>query len=520
MNKPKRRIETLGVLFASISAMVGSGWLFGPLFAAQISGPSSVISWVIGGGLMMILSLAFAELTVAIPISGGATAYAFFTHGNLLGFIMGWVLWAGLLFQISAEVLATIQYGSNYFPWLIQPIESKPLSIFGIIVAGIMMLGISLVNNLSGKATSDTNKYITWWKLLIPAFVAFMFLFSNPYWENMTHPAFAPQGIKGILTAIATGGVIYAFNGFQYGLMYAGEVRNPSKSIPIAAIGSIVICIFLYCLLQVSFVVALLPEFLTSSWAKLSFPGDAGPLAGLAALIGLGWLVHILYLDAVVSPLGAALVQSGSAARNLYTMAIGGLLPARFSVLNKGGVPSLAVWLNFFVGMIFILLFNNLQSMISVLSTVLVLTYIAGPISLLVLRKLQPDMKRPFRVPFVGLIAYLGFYICNMLILWTGFYSVCCIIVFVLLGVLLFFLGKNKKTSMDFMNAAWIFPYLIGLGVITYLGEFQGGIQLIPFGWDFLVMGTFSLFILIIATRQAISVEKFKNYFEFFNKQQ
>jgi amino acid transporter len=346
--KLKKSVTTSGILFASISAMIGSGWLFGPLFAAQYAGNAAILSWIIGGLLVVIIALTYAEVITAIPISGGISSYPFITHGKFVGFILGWIFWLSVVFAAPIEVQATLQYASNYLPWLTSRTEAGfKLTTEGFFVAIVLMFCLSFINSISVKFMTETNKFLSLWKLAVPLIIVACFVYYSSQNQGIAlHGPFAAHGLEGILKAISVGGVIYAFNGFQYGLMLAGEAKKPSLSIPFSAIGSILCCLVIYTLLQVGFLVSIPVEYLKDGWHVLSFPGDAGPLAGLAALLGFFWLVELIYVDAVVATMGAGVVQCSTAARSLYAMSLSGHLPQWFSKLNKGRVPLLQLfWL-------------------------------------------------------------------------------------------------------------------------------------------------------------------------------
>ncbi|MFX8840765.1 amino acid permease, partial [Acinetobacter baumannii] len=88
---------------AGVGSVIGSGWLFGPLYAAQIAGPAAVISWILGGLLMIVIALTFAELGSAFPVAGGMVQYAQYSHGPLVSFITGWMVW------ISSVTVAPVE---------------------------------------------------------------------------------------------------------------------------------------------------------------------------------------------------------------------------------------------------------------------------------------------------------------------------------------------------------------------------------------------------------------------------
>ena len=87
----ERQVSRLALLCISVGAMIGSGWLFGPLYAAQIAGPAAVLSWVLGGSLVIVIALSFAELSAMLPVTGGLARFPQFTHGAMVSYMMTWV---------------------------------------------------------------------------------------------------------------------------------------------------------------------------------------------------------------------------------------------------------------------------------------------------------------------------------------------------------------------------------------------------------------------------------------------
>src|SRR5262245_29050635 len=116
----QRSIGTCGLLFAAVGGIVGSGWLFGPFYAAQFAGPASTLSWVIGGIFMIIIALTFAELFSMFPVAGVTVRFLQCSHGPLVSFTMAWIGWLSAAAVALIETMALIQYASNYIPGLMQ----------------------------------------------------------------------------------------------------------------------------------------------------------------------------------------------------------------------------------------------------------------------------------------------------------------------------------------------------------------------------------------------------------------
>src|SRR5512133_4389305 len=117
--KLRRDIGLLGLLFASLGSIIGAGWLFGAVSASSLAGPASVVSWVLGGGVVMLLALTHAELGGMYPVAGGSARFPRFAFGNLTGFTSGWVAFLGAVTVGPIMVEATLLYASNYSPSLI-----------------------------------------------------------------------------------------------------------------------------------------------------------------------------------------------------------------------------------------------------------------------------------------------------------------------------------------------------------------------------------------------------------------
>lgn len=519
-----RTLSSAGILLASISTMIGSGWLFGPLFAAQMAGPASLVSWALGGLLIFIIAMTFAEVTTALPVTGASTMHSHFTHGKLFGFTVGWILWASLVFSIPLEIQAALHYSSHYFPELLKKDpQGLELSGTGLVVALLVMVLLSTINAYSIKAMSQTNTWVTVWKLLVPAGIAVLYL-AHPKADflNLTQGpgGFNPYGWHGILAATATGGIVYSFTGFQFGLMLAGEVKNPQKSVPRSAIASICSCLILYLLLQLAFLATVPKDSLSGGWSALSLEGLGGPLASIGIMLGLHWVVHFLQVDAALSPTGSALVQTASASRIVYSMGIHGTLPKWFSWLNKGRVPVRAIGLNLLVGSLVFFPLFNLKNLFALLSTVEILTFVPGPVCLYAFRTHQPTLDRPFSLAYPRVWAHIGFMVCSLLLYWSGFSTIWKVTVVVMAGVLTFFITlklKHKETSLvlkkaNLDNSLWFFVYLFGMGVISLCGTFEGGKSWLAFPFDLLVIAGFSHFILNLSAKKALPKEEMEAY--------
>jgi amino acid transporter len=391
-------------------------------------------------------------------------------------------------------------------------------------VAAVLMLIFSAINVMGVRWLSETNKIAVWWKIAIPVLTVIVLLVTSFHPGNFTAGGgFMPYGWKGVFSAIAVGGVIFAYLGFEQAIQLGAESQNPRRNIPIAVIGSMILGVILYIALQVAFAAALNPTSLSKGWANVAFsqgPGATfGPFAGLASALGLGWLAFLLYTDAVISPGGTGLLYVGTSSRLTFALARNRYIPDFFARLSVRGVPVYAIAFSFLCGMFIFLPFPGWQLLVGFISSATVIAYAMAPLALGALRRQQPDHDRPYRLPLAQVLAPLGFVVANEIILFSAWAVVWKLVVAILIGFAL--LGISEATStperrpaLDWASAGWLWPYLVGLTVISYLGSFdihnpdtvpllglKGPINVLPFGVDVLVMALFSVAIYFLAIR-------------------
>jgi amino acid transporter len=510
----RREIGVVGLLFTSVGSIIGSGWLFGALSASKIAGPAALLSWVIGGGAMILLALVHAELGGMYPVAGGSARFPHYAFGSLAGFAGGWFAFLGAVTTAPIEVEAAIQYSSNYVSGLTKLSGGTPvLTATGYLVAAVLMLLFSVINVMGVKWLSETNKVAVWWKIAIPVLTVIVIAASAFHTSNFTAGGgFMPFGWKGVFTAVASGGVIFAYLGFEQAIQLGGESQNPHRNIPLAVIGSMLLGVVLYILLQVVFLGALSPGSLAHGWTDVAFSGNGatyGPFAGLATALGLGWLATLLYIDAIISPGGTGLLYVGTSSRVSFALARNRYIPRRFGELSDRGVPFLAIAFSFLCGMIVFLPFPGWQQLVGFISSATVLAYATAPLSFGALRREVPHHQRPFRLPGGALVAPAAFMVANELILFSGWTVVWKLLVAVLIGAVLLGISfatspPERRPQIEWRAGIWLLPYLVGLGVVSYLSSFGGPANALPFGWDVLVMAVFGLVVYLVAVRMRL----------------
>lgn len=521
MSSLNRRFTPMMLLMISINGMVGSAWLFAPMYAAKIAGSSAIIAWLIGGFATAVIALTFAELSTLFPVAGGTAQIPQMSHGMLASFMLTWAAWLSAMTMAPIEVQAILQYASTYFTSLMTPENNTHvLTHVGYVWATLLMALFCVINIASFQGLVRFNYLLFVFKIAVIILAIFAIIHTTFYTENFIGTITNLTTINGwhaVLTAVATGGVAFAFTGFKHGVELAGETRQLALAIPLAIVGSVIACLILYLGLQVAFLGAIPPTDIAHGWENLAFVGDVGPFAGLAAGIGLTWLVTLLYMDAVVSPAGAGLIYVTSTARILYAMGEIGYLPKWLTYLNNQKFPTAAIIVNFVLGMFLFLPLPGWQAMVSFLVSGMVISYAIGPIALLCMRYEIPEQKRLFRVPAAPFFCAAAFYFCNLLSYWTGWDTIYKLAIAMGIGLLFFVVavlrGSILRDKIGIKSALWLVPYFVGLFTISYYGSF-GGKNVIPFGWDFLVIGVFSLVILVLAVKNRAAFAGETNYDE------
>src|SRR3954464_9140960 len=125
-HKLRRDVELVGLVLASLSSIIGAGWLFAALFASSLAGPAAIISWLIGGSAMMLLALTHAELGSTYPVAGGSARFPHYAFGSVIGFTSGWVAFLGAVTVGPIMVEATLLYASNYVSSLTTAYDARP----------------------------------------------------------------------------------------------------------------------------------------------------------------------------------------------------------------------------------------------------------------------------------------------------------------------------------------------------------------------------------------------------------
>ena len=436
----RRSLGYWDLVALGVGGIIGSGWLFSVLSAATFAGPASFWAWTIGGGISILLALAWAELAGLFPRTGASSRVPFYTHGSFLGFQFGWIRYlsvatipaieaeavitalAALLDRAHSGVALTTAtgFGSEHF---------ASLTPIGIGLAAGLVLGFLLLNLAGIQALGRTNRWVTVWKVAIPLATAVTLLaIFRP--ANLSSPpgGGVPYGAASIVAAVGSSGIMFAYLGFAQMLDFGAEARRPGRDMPRALLTAVGIATVVYCVLSLAFLGAV-------RW------GDAGLAAGnWAGLGGSSWanlplyyavaaspgalfavVAVLLLIDAGVSPSGTGWIYLGTSTRSLFGWARESRLPSRLLEVDGRGVPRVALVVSAGIGLLFLLPLPSWYELVGFLSSATVLTYVVGSLAVPALRRTAGELPRSFRLPGVAIVAPAGFLAAALVLYWAGF---------------------------------------------------------------------------------------------------
>jgi amino acid transporter len=497
--------------FSGLTAVIGSGWLFGSYLTASVAGPASILSWIIGGIFILIIALAWSEISTSVPIAGGAARYTNFTHGGIAASIIAWSTILTYIAVPAVEAVAVVQIMqgaiSYYAPSsTLTLVNSSGIpSYLGVVIAAAFSVAFFLVNYIGLRGLIKTNFGMTIWKLVIPPIAVILLLifgFQHGFFVNFTAGKFAPFGIDPIFSALPATGVVFAFLGFRQPVEMAAEAKSPGSDIWKALVAVVLTGIGVYTLLEVAFIGSI--NFNSASfgtagvaayqWGNLStsLPMYTFPFFYEAVGLGLGALGIVLVIDGVVSPTGTLSQYMGSTSRVLYGTAKEGYLSSGFfRVSPKHRVPVLGLAVTFIVTLILLIaaavgyLVSSIggawSALTAIVTTTGVFSYIIGPIALTAFRESHPDLKRPFKLPGHKVIALVAFIVSSLMVYWgagsldssSDPYGGLILIIIILVGVVLYAYAKDRDLSKDLRAGWWVIVFLLFNVVLLFLGEYS-----------------------------------------------
>jgi APA family basic amino acid/polyamine antiporter len=417
----KRVLGPLDLVLIGIGVIIGGGiFVVTGNAAAQFAGPAIVLSFLIAGLGCALTGMCYAELGAMIPAAGSAYAFIYTALGEGAAWVIGWSLLLEYIFGASYVTVGWSGYLVSLFSqWgLALPVAltSAPLAIgpHGLTMTGSLIngpaflfaVGIALIALRGVRLSSIVNAIIVLLKVgALLLVVGFGSLHIHPHNWTPFFPAnegFGRFGWSGVLRAAAV--VFVSYLGFDAIAALAQDTRNPQRNVPIGILGSLGAVSLLY--IAVSLVLTGLVSYRmldTASPLSLALRG-AGP--------ALTWLLPIVDLAAVIGLGSVVLVVMLAQPRILMAMGRDGLVPAVFARVHpRFHTPH---WGTLICGLSVAVLAGlfPISILVQLVSVGTLIVFMAVAVSVIVLRRLDPDRHRPFRTPFVPWVPIGGFLIC------------------------------------------------------------------------------------------------------------
>ena len=340
---------------------------------------------------------------------------------------------------------------------------------------------------------------ISIFKIALPTLTVIVLVLSGFHSQNFGSNIheFMPYGTRSIFEATSVSGIIMSYDAFQTVINMGGELKNPRKNIVRGVIISMLITTAIYVLLQVTFIGAIEPSTLQKvGWHGINF---TSPFADIAIILGINWLVILLYMDAFVSPFGTGVAFVATASRALAAMTHTKHLPNWLGRLNrKYMIPRFAMIADLILAVILVSVFRNWNLLATVIAASTLIAYLTGPVTTIALRKIAHNLKRPFGPKYMVWLAPTAFVLTSLAIYWSMWPTTIQVISVITLGLPVYiyyeirYQHSNLKDQLK--HAWWLIVYMIFISVMSYVGSTGfGGRDFIKYPLDFVVIIVASL---------------------------
>ncbi len=452
----KRTLGPINLILIGVGLTLGAG-LFSitGLAAANHSGPAVTLSFVIAALGCGFAALCYAEFASMIPVAGSAYTYSYATMGELFAWIIGWDLVLEYSVGCATVAISWSQYLTRFLASLhiylppqltLSPFETAKLA-DGSAVHGIINIPAALVVVLmtailirGTKGSAIVNGIIVFLKVgVVLVFIALGWQYIDPVNYHPYIPentgTFGQFGWSGVLRG--AGLVFFVFIGFDAVAASAQETKNPARDLPIGIIGSLVVCTVLF---------GLFGHVMTGLANYKEFANSGAPVAIAIEKTPYAWLSQAIILAILVGYTSVILIDLMAQSRMFYSISKDGLLPKMFSdVHTKFKTPYKSnIILCLFIGLFAAFVPMNVVGEMTSIGTLLAFLMVC--VGILILRKTNPEAKRPFRVPLVPLIPILGILTCIAMMVFLPWETWLRLAVWLAIGLAIYF-GYGKKNS-------------------------------------------------------------------------
>ena len=474
----KKTLNIFDLIIIGIGAVVGTG-IFTIIGSAIVgssdgagAGSAIVISMILAAIASVFSALSYSEIAAMIPVAGSAYTYTYATMGEFMAWMVGWILmleyaignitvasaWTGYFVQLLKGFKHILPaWVVNYPLWLrndyrsmyeicnrqgldphnMMPFIHLPFGIEIPIAANIPAIFIVLVLTiLLIKGIKESTKVATI-MVGVNLFIIMSFIIVGSFYvqpENWM--PFAPNGVEGIFTGAFV--IFFAYVGFDAISTAAEETKNPQRDLPIAILGTLILCTALY----------ICAALVLTGVVPFNSIDTQAPLAHAMRFVGIHWYAGLISVGALCALTTVLLIYQLGTTRILFAMSRDNFLPKSLNKIHeKFKTPHIMTWIS---GLVVIIcgLFMDLNISAELCNFGTFTSFIIICIAVLILRKTEPDRERPFKVPFCpwfpifGIISCLSLMYCKFSAKAT---SALYFIIWLVVGLLIYVLYSYKE---------------------------------------------------------------------------
>ena len=478
----KKTLNVFDLIVLGIGAVVGTG-IFTIIGSAIVgssdgagAGSAVVISMILAAIASVFSALSYSEIASMIPVAGSAYTYTYATMGELMAWMVGWILmleyaignitvasaWTGYFVQflkgfkhilpsfiVNCPLWLRNDYRTMYeicnkygwdvhdkMPFLHLPFGFEiPIAINFPAIAIVLFLTILLIRGVK-ESTKVATIMVGVNMSIILSFIVVGAFYIKP--ENWT--PFAPNGLEGIFTGAFV--IFFAYIGFDAISTAAEETKNPQRDLPIAIMGTLILCTILY----------ILVALVLTGIVPFNAIDTQAPLAHAMRFININWYAGLISMGALCALTSVLLIYQLGTTRILFAMSRDNFLPKSLTTIHKKfKTPHVLTWIS---GLIVIIcaLFMDLNISAELCNFGTFTSFIIICIAVLILRKTEPNRPRPFKVPFcpwfpiIGIITCLGLMYCKFSAKAT---SAIYFIIWLIIGIIIYasYSYKSKRNN-------------------------------------------------------------------------
>jgi basic amino acid/polyamine antiporter, APA family len=353
-----------------VAGYLGNGWL---IFAV----------WLLGGVYALLCSSSVTELGCMLPRAGGWYVYSRRAFGERAGFVVGCCD-----FTVQSVANAYLAVAFAEFVGELLPMLAGQVRLLGTLaLASLAILNwIGLKTGSRAQEITSLVKTLGLVAVVIAAFTISVNTGAAALLPDNSLASIHPHGIfLGLMLALQ--GVVVTYDGWYAPIYFVEEDKDPAKNLPRSMIGTALSCFAIFLLVNAALFHVLHLDHLA---------GSQMPAVDAAMLLFGSYGRRIILLIAVVAVISSANAGLMYTPRILFSMSRDGLLPRNVTSVNRGGTPSLALFLCAIVS-IALVLSGGFDTLIAIGSVLFVAVYLSGFASLLILRRTEPDLPRPYK---------------------------------------------------------------------------------------------------------------------------